>query len=184
MQRSEELDLREGYIYDPIVKGADATFWKNVTGTLTIASSLMRLNADRVASYLQHKYGRLDMKVTIPNTPSGTESKIWGFRNPANPTAGSAYFEIAATVFKVVSYDNFGTAQSTTITWATPTWEANAIEYSINWERDQITFLIAGVVYAVHSTRVGSLFQAVDLANADADNTDITYVQFSKTNVI
>ena len=36
MRGSEEIDLRDGLVYDPYVKGYDSNFWKGDTANLTV----------------------------------------------------------------------------------------------------------------------------------------------------
>ena len=162
---------REGFIYDILMRAYDTSFWKTITGVPSIASNKIRLNADTCASYYQIIKGEVDIPVNVPTTPSSGEAKKWGLLNPGDPTKGSMYFEIVGAVLNAVSYDNGGTVQTTAITTDFPGAAAEYI-YTIEWGDDYVNFLISGVVVATHTTRVGSIPQAVYLHNADADNTD------------
>ena len=178
---SGNLIPRSGFIYDILMRAYDTSFWKSITGTPTIASSKIRLNADTCASYYQVIKGNIDIPVNVPTTPSAGEAKKWGFLNPGDPTKGSMYFEIAAAVFRAVSYDNDGTAQTTVLTFADHTAEKI---YSIEWGDDYINFLKEGTVVATHKTRVGSLAQSIYLHNADADNTDFGSIKVKEASKI
>ena len=168
-----ELKPRSTFIYDVVVRQLDTSFWKYITGTPTIASNKIRLNADTIASYYQVLFGKIDFAVNVPTTPSAGEAKKIGFLNPAAPTLGSAYFEIVGAVFRAVSYDDDGTAETTTLTWSG---EASEQVFTIEWDRGHVIFSLAGTVVATHKTRVGKIPQAIYLINADADNTDVGYV--------
>lgn len=166
---SGNLTPRDGFIYDMLMRGYDTSFWKTITGTPVIASNKLRLNAETCASYYQIMKGTIDIPVNVPTAPSAGEAKKFGLLNPGDPTKGSMYFEIVGDVFRAVSYDDSGTAETTVLTFADAAAEKI---YSIECGDDYINFLKEGVVVATHKTRVGSLAQAIYLHNADADNTD------------
>lgn len=176
-----DQDNRKGnsYTYDFTVKGADTTFWSQITGTLTAVGGKGRLNADRIASYVQHLFGRFIFAVNIAAVPTASDNRIIGLRNPGAPTRGSAYFWGDSVAFKAVSYDNWGTAQTTTLTFDSD-WATKEVEYIINWEPGQIMFQVNDSdgyrTLATHNTRVGDLPLALDINNAVADNMDIGYI--------
>lgn len=175
MERDQ--DHRDGYVYDVAVKGRDTSFWKDTSGTSTVATDKLRLNATAISSYIQHIFADAQMGINIPNTPSGSEARKWGFVNLAAETLGAAYFEIAGSVFKCVTKDALGNTKSTTVTWNA--WEAVETTWRIRWEADQVTFYANGVVLATHSapaSAVPQLPMALRVSNADSDNVDIGYV--------
>lgn len=169
---------RAGFVYDIAIRGADTSFWKAIAGSLVISSNKIRANADTLASYTQFKYGRFIFPVNVPTTPSGAEAKKWGLLLPGDVARGSMYFEIAAAVFKAVSYDDDGTVQSTTLTWSGETVEQ---DFEIEWEKGYVIFKIEGVVVATHQTRVGTTPLPLYLHNADADNTDVGNLTINNT---
>ena len=172
---------REGFIYDMIMRGYDTSFWKTIIGTPVMASNKLRLNAETCASYSQTIKGNIDIPVNVPTAPSAGESKKWGFLNPGDPTKGSIYFEIIGEVFRTVSYDNEGNEEITVLTFADASVEKI---YGIEWGDDYIRFLKEGTVVATHSTRVGSLSQAIYLHNADSDNTDFGSIKIKSAGKI
>lgn len=178
---SGDLIPRSGFIYDILLRAYDSSFWKTLAGTPSIASNKIRLNADTCASYYQIIKGKIDIPVNVPNTPSGSEARKWGLLNAGDPTKGSMYFEIAATVFKAVSYDNDGNVQTTILTFADA---ASEKIYGIEWGDDYINFLKEGVVVATHTTRVGSLAQAIYLHNAESDNLDFGSIKVKEAGKI
>lgn len=168
-----ELKPRSAFMVDFKMRGYSTGFWKSLTGTPAIVSNKLRLNADEIASYYQILFGKIDFAVNVPTTPSAGEAKKIGFLNPGAPTLGSAYFEIAGAVFKAVSYDDDGNAETTVLTWDG---EASEQVFTIEWDRGHIIFSRAGTVVAIHKTRVGKIPQAIYLINSDADDTDVGYV--------
>lgn len=171
MTKELQAGHRAGFVYDVAQRGLDASFWKTIAATASIASSKLRLNGGgNVASYTQFKYGIFQFLVNVPTTPSVGEAKKWGLALPGTPTRGSAYFEIVGAVFNAVSYDDDGNAQTTAITW--DSWETAETLFEIEWEKDYVIFKVAGTVVASHQTRVGKMPVPIYILNSDADNTD------------
>lgn len=176
-----ELIPRNALVHDFIVRGYDSSFWKTISGTPSIVSNKLRLSAAEINSYSQYIYGKYAFAVNVPTTPSAGEAKKIGLLNQAAPTLGAVYFEITGATFRAVSYDDAGTAQTTTLTWSG---EGAEQVFQIEWEKDNIVFRLAGTVVATHKTRVGSLPQSLNLKNADADNTDTGYVMVKEAGLI
>ena len=173
---------RAGFAYDIVQRGLDASFWKTIAATVSVVANKIRLaSGGEIASYTQFKYGRFIFPVNVPTTPSAGEAKKWGLLMPGTPAVGSAYFEIAAAVFKCISYDDDGTAETTIVTW--DGWEAAETLFEIEWEKDYVIFKVAGTVVASHSTRVGQSPLALYADNTDADNTDLGNVTIKNTAV-
>lgn len=171
---------RTGFVYDLVTRGLDASFWKTIAATVSVASNKLRLaSGGNLASYTQFKYGKFGFLVNVPTTPSAGEAKKWGLLLPGDVTKGSAYFEIAGAVFKCVSYTDGGTVQSTTVTWSS--WEAVETLFEIEWEKDFVIFSVAGVVVASHQTSTGKTPLPLYLLNSDADNTDFGNVTIKET---
>jgi len=173
-----ELKPRDAVIYDVKVRGYDTSFWKTISGAPSVESNKLRINAAEISSYYQFLFGIFNFAVNIPTTPSAGEAKKIGLINPSSPTLGSMYFEIAGEVFKAVSYDDDGNAETTTLTWSG---EGSEQIFSIQWERNFIIFSLDGAVVATHKTRVGKIIQMLNLTNEDADNVDVGYVLVKET---
>lgn len=130
-------DNREGYTYDAAIKGADTTFWSQIQGTIGVTGTQpaqkLVVNADSIASYLQHRYGRYIFAINVPAIPAAGTTRVWGLRNPGAPTRGATYFQqdTSTTVLFARSYDNWGNLQSTSIT-ADTDWYGAEVEYIIN----------------------------------------------------
>lgn len=170
---------RTGFSYDPVIRGYDSSFWKTISGTPAISSNKVRLSAATIASYTQFKFGDFKFTVNVPSTPSAGEAKKIGLLLPAAPTIGSAYFRINGAVFTAVSYDDDGNAETTTLTWSS--YETLDTIFGIEWEKDYVIFKINGTVVASHQTRVGQSPLPMYITNADADNTDVSYLTIKET---
>src|SRR3990167_4089638 len=178
MQDGEARDLREGYVYDTSVKGADTTFWSNIQGAIAAVGGKIRVSGDRAASYLQHRYGRYIFAINVPSIPAAGTTRAWGLRNPGSATRGAVYFEqdTSTTSLFCRSYDNNGTLQSTTVT-ADTDWYAAEVRYIINWERDRIQFQVDDSdgyrTLATHTDRVGTLPLSLDLQDTVVESFDV-----------
>src|SRR4029077_11207968 len=101
------LDKREGYIYDPVVKQYDTTFWKTMTGTPTVSSNKLRYNAAASASYLLHMFADIEFMVNVPVKPTSGDVRQWGLKNQAETARGAIYFDITDTTFSIKAIDDF-----------------------------------------------------------------------------
>lgn len=190
MQDGESRDLREGYTYDAAVKGADTTFWSQVEGAFAAASGKIRLNADEIASYLQHRFGRYIFAVNVPAVPTNGTARVWGLRNPGAATRGAAYFEQDSSQVAGIycrTYDNWGNLQSTTVTHDSD-WYGREVEYIVNWERDRVQFQVNDSdgyrTLATHTTRVPDALLALNISDTVAENFDIGYVTVERPEMV
>lgn len=191
-----DRDERDGYVYDARIKGSDTTFWSEVVGTLAVDTSdsttALRINADRMHSFLQHVYGTYEFGVNLPANPAATTNQKWGLRNPMDDTLISdtglvpsgIYFSVDTNaVFQVVSHDDLGNRQTTNVTWDTD-WGGQQTKFTIRWEADIINFLVNDSVIATHSDRVPSKPFSLELQNVTASNMDVGYVRVSRAGAI
>lgn len=174
MNRSEELDLREGLGYDPYVKGFDSNFWKGDTANLlsdTVRNALKIGDTALVgsaSSFSQYLYGDFEFSMLFDSTsPDSNDSeKYFGLRNAGDTRQrGAAYFNLsydttagdsspAARSFSAVIFDEQGNRQRKFITWDT-NWSGGArlTRFRMSWEADGYTFLINDTVYATLGDR-------------------------------
>ncbi len=176
-EQSEGRDLREGYVFDSEVKGADTTYWSVITGTLATSGGKLRFNADRAVSFIQHIFGKYTFAVNVPTRPAANDNRVWGLRNPQAATIGAVYFHTDSQNFNAISYDNFGNVETTVLTFDSDNHDGNEIRYGISWERDLIQFLIGDTVVATHATRIGTVPLSIEIRNAAADNMDVGYLE-------
>lgn len=171
--------VRAGFAYDCAIRGLDSSFWKTLAATVAAAGTKVRLSSGgSLASYTQIRYGKVVFALNVPTTPSAGEAKKWGLLLPSAPTVGSMYFEIVGAVFRAVSYDDNGVAQTTVLTWDG---EGAETLFEIEWENGYVIFKLNGDVVATHQTRVGQIALPLYLINSDGDNTDLGYILIKET---
>lgn len=173
-------DDRDGYVYSPIIKQYDASFWKSISGTPAMSGNLLRFTSASAGTFLQHIYADLEVLLTIPAKPTAGDSRKWGFILPDSSNMGAAYFEISGAVFQCVTKDIYGNTQTTAVTWNDAAWSGNPITYRINWEAEQVIFYVNGEIVAVHSTKTNAetpnMALSIEIVNGNADNMDLTYL--------
>lgn len=174
MIRSEEIDLREGLVYDPYVKGYDSNFWKGDTANLTFDTVKNRIKigdtglVGSVSSYSQYLYGDFEFTIAIDSlSPDSNDSeKYFGLRNAGDTLQrGAAYFNLsydttagdsspAARSLSAVIFDEAGNRQRKFITWDT-NWGGGGrlTRFRMSWEADGYTFLINDTVVATLGDR-------------------------------
>lgn len=213
MIRSEEIDLREGLVYDVAVKGFDSNFWKGDTANLLFDSVKNRIKIGdtgavpgSVSSYSQYLYGDFEFSMFIDcASPDSSDSeKYFGLRNLGDTAQrGAAYFDLsydtvadtaATRQFRAVAVSEAGTRQRKSITWDT-TWggAGTPTRFRIRWEEGGYTFLVNDTVYATLGDRPDSstsvfqvntsIPQALRLSNRSTDTLDTGPTGFSLVNI-
>jgi hypothetical protein len=178
MSQVFKRDSRDGYVYDPIIKGYDTTFWKSITGTPAMSSTVLRFTSAVAGSYIQHVFADVEFLLNVPVKPTAGDVRQWGFKNPSSINLGAVYFDITGTAFTLKVYDNFGNLTSTTLTWIDGTYSAAAIKFRLRWEPDQVIAYINGVKVATVDSAGGIPPNALGLYinNGNADNMDLSYI--------
>jgi hypothetical protein len=169
-------DNRDGFVYSPIIKQYDTTFWKTVSGTPAMSSNVLRFTSAVASSYGQLQFADITFRLIVPVKPTAGQARKFGLTLPETTDRGAAYFEVDGTTFKAVTFNSNGaTTESTTVTWIDATWTAAAIDYRIRWEKDQVKFYVNGSVVATHSAKVPELYPlSIYINNGTADNLDLT----------
>ena len=179
MLRSEEIDLREGLVYDPAVKGYDSNFWKGDTANLladTVKNAIKIGDTALVgsaSSYSQYLFGDFEFALNLdsvgPDSNDGaslSEGKLWGLKNLGDTlNRGAAYFEMRydtvaggdttnTVPFRAIAYDEAGNKQAKNITWDT-LWcgGGKTTRFRIRWEQDLAQFLINDTIYVTLGDR-------------------------------
>ena len=169
MRNSEEIDFRDGLVYDPAVKGFDSNFWKGDTANLTFDTVRNAIEfgdtglVGSASSYSQYLYGDFEFVITVDSfSPDSNDSeKYWGLRNLGDTNQrGAAYFEMRYDTvaggdtgntrpLRAVIVSETGTVQRKNITWDT-LWGGTAAgaRYRIRWEGSGYQFLINDSIYA------------------------------------
>lgn len=179
MRNSEEIDLRDGLVYDAKVKGFDSNFWHGDTANLladTVRDAIKIGDTALVgsaSSYSQYLFGDFEFNMLLdsvsPDSNDGaslSEGKLIGLRNVGDSlNRGAMYFEMRYDTvtggdttntrpFRAVIYDEAGNKQQKKITWDT-NWGGGGrmTKLRILWEQDMAQFLINDTVYATLGDR-------------------------------
>lgn len=169
MRYSEEKDLREGFYYDPSVRGFDSYFLLGDTADLladTVRDALKIGDTALVgsaSSIPQFLYGDFEFAMLLDSTvPDSNDSeRYFGLRNRGDTLQrGAAYFDLAFDTLtgadttitrplRAVVYDEQGNRQRKNITWDT-NWSGGGrvTRFRITWEPGGRQFLINDTVYA------------------------------------
>ena len=173
---------RDGYVYDPIIKGYDSSFWATTTGTPAMSGTVLRFNASAASTYLQHEYADVEFDMTVPAVPTSGDVRTFGLQNPSSNGLGGAYFNIAGTAFTLKTYDDNGNLTTTTLTWSAG-YTATPTLFRLRWEPDQIIAYINGVIVATIQLSGGNIPNgplAIRIVNGNADNMDLTYLRIRR----
>ena len=168
-------------MYSVQMRGFDTSFWKDLgANTPTIVSNKMRISNGDIASFSQYKFGIYEFAINFASTPSGSEAKVWGLRWP-NTTRDAIYFEVAGSVFRVVTRNDEGTATTTVVTWNA--WEGSEVIFRFHWTLNSVVFTIDDVQVATHNVgnkdnlpSGSSLPLPWRLDFNDVENSDVGYV--------
>lgn len=169
MINSEERDLRQGFYYDPSVRGFDSYFLLGDTADLladTVRDALKVGDTalpGSVSSIPQFLYGDFEFGMLLDSTvPDSNDSERYlGLRNKGDTLQrGAAYFDLAFDTLtgadtaitrplRAVVYDEAGNRQRKNITWDT-NWSGGGrlTRFRITWEATGRQFLINDTVYA------------------------------------
>lgn len=137
-----------------------------------MATYLVFNNAEAI-QYADLLKGDLRMNVVIPNSPSTSDVRRWGFYSLSKQSG--AYFEITGTMFQAKVYDGAnGTSNTVAITWDAD-WEGEDIIYRIKWSAGRAVFYMDGVQKADIALEDEGVVLAnsplsVYVQNATADN--------------
>lgn len=167
MQRSEEIDLRDGLLYDAAVKGFDSSFWKGDTANLladTVRDAIKigdTALVGKASSYSQYLYGDFEFGIFLDSTvPDSNDSgRYVGLRNIGDSdNRGAAFFDFTYDTtagdssdttrpFYAVVYGENGTRYEREIEWDTD-WSGGGrlTRFRISWEPNGYKFLINDTV--------------------------------------
>ena len=160
---SEELDQREGLLYDAFVKGFDSNFWKGDTANLLNDSvrDAVKIGdtglVGKASSYSQYLYGDFEFALLLDSTtPDSNDSgRYVGLRNMGDTlNRGAAFFDFTYDTtagdssdttrpFSFVVYGENGTRYRRFGQWDTD-WSGGArlARFRISWEPNGYKFLV------------------------------------------
>lgn len=104
MKRGEEIDLRDGLVYDPYVKEFDSSFWKGDTANLVYDTTRNAIKigdtglVGSMSSYSQYLYGDFEFTMAIDSlSPDSNDSeKLFGLYNAGDTNRrGAVFFDLS-----------------------------------------------------------------------------------------
>lgn len=160
------------FYYDPILHGYDASMWRTLAGTPTVANQL-RLSSATIAGYPQMLRGEYQFNINIPTLPATGNNRSFGLFRTG--TEASILFKIVDTLFTATTTED-GSSTSVTIPWD-PAWTDTSTEYKIRWEAGTAKFFIADTQVAViNDATVPNIAMGLYFSNSGADDMTIKYV--------
>lgn len=153
------------FIVDPARDGIANALWKFYTGAGALSGDTpdtFRFNADDAVVRADLLYAIVDFSVTFPTTGVQTPTDLandisFGLKNQSRGTLGKIDVFVDQSGDSIVfrTYDEFGTVQSTTLTWDTD-WNNAQTIFRIGWAKDHVSLQVL--------TAGGAAFDAI-LAN-------------------
>lgn len=195
------MDLREGLVYDPVVKRYDSSFWQGDTANLlmdTVRGAIKIGDTGLVgaaSSFSQYLFGDIEFTMALDSTtPDSNDSERYiGLENKGDTLhRGMALFNFSydttagdsspnARSFSLVQYDEQGNRQRKFVTWDT-NWSGGArlTRFRLRHESDGYVFLVNDTVIGVLGDRQGNatsqinttIPQSIRLVNRSLDTTD------------
>lgn len=160
------------FVYEPSILGYSERFFKTLAG-FPVLTSNGNLNLNEVILQTRPKFlgGNLAYNLTVPSAPSGGDDKEFGVREVIGDSEEVAYFQISGSDFRVVSGDQEGNTESSTLDWEA-SWTSTETRFEIDFQRDGVAFLVNGRKLAVHTSNYPSKRpQPGYIKNNNADNT-------------
>lgn len=166
------------FLYDASRDGYDSDTWSTSYGAPTVLAGSLALQEAGTVHRGDIMRGDLTMSITIPNSPTGGESRRFGFYSPNS--GAYLWFQMEAEVFSAAASDGGSNSSSTAIAWSdgvVESWEGNSIEFRIIWEAGMGHFYVNG---ARRATLAGAAIprdpMALYFSNANTDLMTVQYV--------
>lgn len=201
MPLNQNVNQPLNFVIDPVRDGVANILWKAVSGTLALAGTTpdrFRFNTDDAIVRADLLYGVYDFAVRFPTTGIQTPTNLtndiaFGLKNASMGNLGKIDFFVDqsgnSATFR--TYDEFGTVQSTTITWDTD-WNNALTVFRFGWSASQVSLdvLVNGETsfsnLATHETRVPNkpLNPFVNVVGGDNFDVDFIAVKNAQSNSI
>lgn len=171
----------QSFLWTGKVSGYDTTIWKPITGTPTLSSDKIRINAAEITTFLALKNGDVEIGITVPTAPTAGDSRFFGIYSPTLSTKGKMLFSVEDDECFVLAHDDDGTEIfKEQIVWDSD-WTNAEARYRISWNANQILFSVNGtIVYQTNDTVVARLIPSlpnnITIKNANSDNLDVSYL--------
>lgn len=171
----------QSFLWTGKVSGYDTTIWKPITGTPTLSSDKIRINAAEITTFLALKNGDVEIGITVPTAPTAGDSRFFGIYSPTLSTKGKMLFSVEDDECFVLAHDDDGTEIfKEQIVWDSD-WTNAEARYRISWNANQILFSVNGtIVYQTSDPAVARLIPSlpnnITIKNVNSDNLDVSYL--------
>jgi hypothetical protein len=165
------------FVYDPARQGLDLNLLKVVSGTPTVVSNKIQVNAAVLLGYADMKRGSFTYNVTVPTAPSAGNARRFGLFQIS--TGAGAFFDVTGTVFSCQVADGTGnTFTSGPMTWD-PAWTNTNTRFCVKWESGICTFFGNGrQITAITSASANpNVSLSLYISNTTADNLLVGAIQ-------
>lgn len=172
------------FVYDPKRQGYDTGIFDTLTGSPSVASDHIVLNAAEIVGYADMYWCDLTMRLIIPVAPTAGDSRRFGLGSVG--LGAYVVFDITDDVFSIYVADGKGNTKSQVVSFQSA-WAANAIDFQIRWRGTYADFLISDVNVVTPSDPNGSTYRINDVAvpkgplslyfkNGNSDNMEIVEI--------
>lgn len=190
MPAQKQTSQPTSFIIDPVRDGASSLL-KALTGSVALAGTTpekFRLNADDIVVVADLQYAIVDISVNIPLTTGQTPTDLvndisFGLKNASMPALGKidVFLDQSGDSITFRTYDDFGTAQSTTLTYDDD-WNGAQVIFRFGWAPDHVSLATcivgtdtAFTVIANHTTSVPTRALNMFATVVGAENLDIDF---------
>lgn len=179
------------FIIDPARDGIANALWYANSGTLALSGSTpekFRFNTDDAIARVDLLFAVVEFAITFPTTGVQTPTNLanniaFGLKNASMGLLGKIDVLISQSGNSIVfrTYDEFGTVESTTLTWNTA-WNSALTLFRFGWAKDHVSIEVlpaaatAWVALANHSTRVPSRPLNPFFNVVGNDNVDVSFI--------
>lgn len=170
--RSNEI-----FLYDVQVHGYDTNIIKALTGTPTVASNKLRLNAAEICTFAFFRNATVEFLLTIPAVPTASDVRAWGLKDANSGNKSRVEFDITGTAFTAKAYDEAGTIiESVTINWSSA-WTATETRFKIKLSERNVFFLVGDTIVArIENEAMTKIPLFAHVINSNADNVDLASI--------
>lgn len=161
------------YNYDPTRQGYDTNVFKTVSGSPSISSGAIRLNAAKIIAYGDLLKATQSFNLKVPTAPTSGDVRVFGL---SQINAGAtAVFKITDAVFSCeTTFD--GVTKNEVVTWQS-NWTNTYTTFKIVWTGFSASFYVNGVRVAfINDSSVPKVSMSSYLYNGNSDNMDLYYM--------
>lgn len=176
------------FIIDPQRDAVDNALWKAATGTPAVSGGKFRFNTAQGVARVNCLYGLFDFSVNFPTTGIQTPTNLtddlaFGLKNLSlgNLSKIDVFIDQSGDSITFRTYDEFGTVQSTVLTWDTD-WNSAQTIFRIGWSKNGVSLSVltngatSFTALATHSTSIPNRPLDIFVQAVGADNFDLDFI--------